>query len=63
MNKIVFFIIVVGNFIFSNVIIKGAIFDETGSPIPYANIYLKNTFDGISSNDKGQFSFTTYERG
>ena len=63
MNKILLNILFIINFTFASVIIKGNVTDESGQPIPYANIYIKDTFDGISSNEKGQFSFTTYEDG
>jgi len=62
MNKIIIYIIAF-SFVFSDVLIKGTISDDGGNPIPYANVYLKDTFDGISSNDKGQFAFKTYETG
>tara|TARA_A100000164_G_scaffold222864_1_gene197669 strand:- start:5 stop:2209 length:2205 start_codon:yes stop_codon:yes gene_type:complete len=44
-------------------IIVGTVKDEEGSPIIYANVYLKDTFDGTSSDDKGSFAFETYETG
>ncbi|MDB4859868.1 TonB-dependent receptor, partial [Candidatus Marinimicrobia bacterium] len=44
-------------------IIVGTVKDEDGSPIIYANVYLKDTFDGTSSDDKGSFAFETFETG
>ena len=44
-------------------LIVGTVKDEQGNPIIYANIYLKETFDGTSSDDKGAFAFETYESG
>ena len=44
-------------------LIIGIVKDEEGKPITYANIYLKDTFDGTSSDDKGSFAFETYETG
>jgi len=43
--------------------ISGKIVDEKGVAIPGVNIYLKRTYDGTSSNEKGKFSFTTSETG
>ena len=63
MNKVLFYLFLIFNFTFANILIKGVVVDGSGKPIPYANIYIKDTFDGISSNDKGQFSFTTFESG
>ena len=44
-------------------LIVGTVEDENGNPIIYANVYLKDTFDGTSSDDKGSFAFDTYETG
>ena len=44
-------------------LIVGTVEDENGNPIIYANVYLKDTFDGTSSDDKGSFAFDTYESG
>ena len=44
-------------------LIVGTVKDEEGNPIIYANVYLKDTFDGTSSDDKGSFAFETYETG
>jgi hypothetical protein len=42
--------------------IRGCV-DENNSPLPGANIYLKETYDGISSSGDGTFTFTTDETG
>ena len=44
-------------------LIVGTVTDEDGNPIIYANVYLKNTFDGSSSDDMGSFAFDTTESG
>ncbi|AZJ35218.1 TonB-dependent receptor [Tenacibaculum singaporense] len=43
--------------------IAGKVTDTKGNPIEGANIYLEGTYDGTSSNAKGDFSFTTSETG
>ena len=43
--------------------IKGTITDKKGETLPGVNIILDGTYDGASSDDKGQFSFTTTEKG
>ncbi|TDQ23899.1 TonB-dependent receptor [Tenacibaculum caenipelagi] len=43
--------------------ISGKITDKQGNPIEGANVYLDGTYDGTSSNAKGNFSFTTSETG
>ncbi|CAM1339627.1 TonB-dependent receptor [Tenacibaculum aestuarii] len=43
--------------------ISGKITDNQGNPITGANVYLEGTYDGTSSDEKGNFSFTTSETG
>lgn len=43
--------------------ISGKITDQKGAAIPGANVSLKGTYDGTSSDNQGQFSFTTTETG
>ena len=43
--------------------ISGKIFDKEKQPLPGANVYLKDTYDGISSEKDGTFSFSTDETG
>lgn len=43
--------------------ISGKITDREKQPLPGANVYLKDTYDGISSEKDGTFSFSTDETG
>ncbi|WP_047790143.1 TonB-dependent receptor [Tenacibaculum mesophilum] len=43
--------------------IKGKVTDTKGNLIEGANVYLEETYDGTSSDEKGNFSFTTSEEG
>jgi len=43
--------------------ISGKITDNSGNPLPGANIFLKDTYDGVSSDKDGNYSFTTEEKG
>ncbi|MFY7742503.1 MAG: TonB-dependent receptor [Flavobacterium sp.] len=43
--------------------ISGKITDEQGIAIPGANIYLEGTYDGASSDENGNFTFSTSETG
>ncbi len=47
----------------SQTTISGKITNTKGTPIVGANVYLKGTYDGTSSNEKGFFSFTTRTTG
>ena len=48
---------------FSQSAISGKIVDEKNKPIPNANIYIDGTYDGATSDSKGEFSFTTSAEG
>lgn len=43
--------------------ISGTVTDGKNNPIEGANIYLEGTYDGASSDEKGDFSFETEETG
>ncbi|RXR31829.1 TonB-dependent receptor [Flavobacterium piscinae] len=48
---------------FAQTELSGKITDERGMAIPGANIYLEGTYDGASSDENGNFSFSTSETG
>ena len=51
---------------FSNVAqttISGKVIDSKNRPVAGASIYLDGTYDGSSSNDNGEYEFTTEEEG
>ena len=48
---------------FSQTTISGKVTDHKGMPIMGANVYLEGTYDGATSVDDGNFSFTTEETG
>lgn len=43
--------------------LSGKVVDQKGNPVSGANIYIDGTYDGTSSNDQGEFSFTTTTTG
>lgn len=43
--------------------ISGKVIDEKNNPISGANIFIEGTYDGGSTNEKGEFLFTTSENG
>jgi hypothetical protein len=48
---------------FPQTVIKGTITDKRKNPIPLANVYIKDTYDGASSDTLGNFKITTFEEG
>ena len=59
----VFSLLFISSFVFAQTKISGKVTNKNNEPLPGANIYLKDTYDGISSNTDGSFSFTTDEKG
>jgi hypothetical protein len=49
--------------IYSQTKISGRIVDTNNQPLPGANIFIKDSYDGTSSEKDGSFSFTTEEEG
>jgi hypothetical protein len=43
--------------------ISGKVADRKGVALPGANIYIKGTYDGTTSDSNGGFSFVTEEKG
>jgi hypothetical protein len=44
-------------------IVSGTVLDERGEPVPGANVFLLNTYDGATTNASGKFEFKTTETG
>lgn len=49
--------------VFGQTVISGKVSENNGVPIPGANVYLEGTYDGVSTDDNGNFSFQTSETG
>lgn len=43
--------------------VSGAVTECSGAPVPGANVYIENTYDGSSTDENGRFSFITGLRG
>jgi len=43
--------------------IKGTVKDEKGNPIPFANIYVKDTYISTTSNDQGKYELNVKKEG
>ena len=61
--KLTLLFLSLATFSFAQTRISGTVTDESGQPIPGANIVIKDTYDGTSSAVDGTFSFTTEEKG
>lgn len=43
--------------------ISGTVLDNSGEPIPGANVLIQGSYDGASTDTEGRFSFTAYNQG
>ena len=64
MKQVLFFMMAICQLsLIAQTSITGKVTDKKGLPIIGANVYLDGTYDGASTNDKGEFSFSTNEKG
>lgn len=64
MKKIIFLVSLLFSItILAQTTVSGKVTDNEGDPIYGANVYLDGTYDGSSTNEKGEFSFTSSEKG
>ncbi|NQX82918.1 MAG: TonB-dependent receptor [Flavobacteriaceae bacterium] len=59
--KLLLVTILIGVLGFGQTKITGKVTDRKGEPIMGANIFIVGTYDGASTDQNGEFSFTTYE--
>ena len=65
MTRLIFFIFFFGgfNYLSAQTTIIGTVTDTKGNAIPGANIFIKDSYDGTTSDIDGKFSFLTNEIG
>lgn len=64
MKRILFIFFILSQLnVFSQFKISGKVVDSNKKPIVGANVYLDGSYDGTSTNEKGEFLFTTEETG
>ena len=54
-------VFLIPSLLFAQTKISGTISDHQGKPIPGANVFIKDSYDGASSDEYGKFSFMTDE--
>jgi hypothetical protein len=64
MKTVYFFIALLFTaFGFSQTTISGTVTDSKNAAIPGANVFVEGTYDGATTNEKGEFNFTTEAKG
>ena len=62
-NTLIIVALFFSGLLWSQTTVKGTITTEKGEPVVGANVFLKDTYDGTSSEADGSFEFTTEETG
>ncbi|WP_405562336.1 TonB-dependent receptor [Polaribacter sp. Asnod6-C07] len=64
MKRILFLLFTITQFsLLAQTTISGKVTDSKKQPILGASVYLEGTYDGTSTNEKGEYTFTTEETG
>ncbi|HSP88023.1 MAG TPA: carboxypeptidase-like regulatory domain-containing protein, partial [Ignavibacteriaceae bacterium] len=63
MRLLLLFLFCLTNISISQTTLSGKVTSQNGEPLFSANVFLKDTYDGDSTDDKGNYSFTTLETG
>ncbi len=62
-NYFILFLLVSATGAFAQTTIEGTVSDHKKEKLPGANVFLKDTYDGTTTDPEGHFSFITYETG
>lgn len=54
-----FFFFLNQSWVFAQTQISGRVLDENGLALPGVNVFIQNSYDGGSSDEKGEFDFQT----
>lgn len=63
MKGLLFLVLFVSHLASAQSTISGVVTDKKGEPVPFANVYLEDLFDGTSTDEAGKFTFTTQGTG
>lgn len=61
--RLTIILILVSSAAFAQTSLRGTVKDALGNPVPGANVLLRGTYDGASTDVNGDFSFTSAEKG
>lgn len=62
MMKIKILLLILFTTAFTKAQVKGTVTDTNGEPLPYVNVYIKDTYKGTATNFDGVFEFETKEK-
>ena len=58
-TRLTFIILLITSTLHAQLTLKGKVVDEFNNPMPYVNVFLKNTTYGTTTDDDGKFFFKT----
>ena len=61
-KKLLIPLLLIVNTLYAQLSLKGKIVDEFNNPIPFVNVFFKNTTIGVTTNDDGSFSLKTEQQ-
>jgi hypothetical protein len=61
-NVYFFLLILLHTSLSAQTILRGKVSDRRGQPLPGANVLLKGTYDGATTDTLGRFEFTSFEK-
>lgn len=60
--KIAIYFLLLGFIANAQLTVKGKVVDEQNEPLPFVNVFLKGTTNGTTTDDNGEFSFSTKKK-
>lgn len=63
MKHFLLFLTIASSTAFGQTQITGKVAGDNGHAVPMANVFLKDTYDGTTADENGNFSFSTEEKG
>lgn len=62
-NILIIILFLTGTSLFAQVQLNGKVTDTHNNPLPGANVFIQNSYDGATSDSLGNFSFKTSQKG
>ncbi|MCG8837172.1 carboxypeptidase-like regulatory domain-containing protein [Tenacibaculum dicentrarchi] len=61
-KKLLILLLLATNILYAQLTLQGTVIDEFNNPMPFVSVYLKNTVQGTTTNNKGEFYLKTKKK-
>jgi len=61
-KKLLILILLATSILYAQLTLQGTVIDEFNNPMPFVSVYLKNTVQGTTTNNKGEFYLKTKKK-